>query len=200
MRVKILWLCSSWEVGKWLFPLLLSVDGQSFSSSKRIFSIVKETLKSCGNESLNSRFIRGKMFSRDHMILWCWTETSPGAWAQGYVSFTHPQKSGKSRTRTSRDHFWYGSISVSRIDHNPMVHAPCNITPRCSQEVNEEAASKERHLLQTKLLCLRNDHSSCQELKYQRKVNWIRLHLEESSSKKLGNFWLPLMALNPICF
>ena len=51
------------------FSLLLNVQAQTFSSSKRIFSIEKETLKSHGKESLNSRFIRDKVFSHSHMTV-----------------------------------------------------------------------------------------------------------------------------------
>lgn len=51
------------------FSLLLNVHVQTFSSSKRIFSIEKETLKSHGKESLNSRFIRDKVFSHNHMTV-----------------------------------------------------------------------------------------------------------------------------------
>lgn len=58
----------------------------------------------------------------------------------------YPQISDTPGTLKSRDHIGYGSIFVSRIDHNPVVNAHSNIIPRCYQETNEEAASKKRHL------------------------------------------------------
>lgn len=96
---------------------------------------------------------------------------------------------------------WCDSTSVGSTDYYPEVIANCIIIQRCQERKLKEGAGT----------CRQSDCSVWEtsrsvfalaigNLNTKGRVNWIRLHLEASSCKRLGNLWLHLMALTCVCF